>query len=107
MIFAIDSVLKTIPWTYKIKYLKVEKIIESFKKKRFLWPTHNLFGLCLDSFNISAKPWRTFSCDFFLTSWKSPWKVDEENFVFNKVKALKPTTIKLFQKRSTADLVIS
>ena len=89
MIFAIDSVLKTIPWTYKIKYLKVEKIIESFKKKRFLWP------------------WRTFSCDFLLTSWKSPWKVDEENFVFNKVKALKPTTIKLFQKRSIADLVIS
>ena len=32
-IFAIDSVLKTYPWTYKIKDSNGEKIIESFMKK--------------------------------------------------------------------------
>ena len=32
-IFIIDSVLKTYPWTYKIKDLKGEKIIGSFYEK--------------------------------------------------------------------------
>ena len=32
-IFIIDSVLKTNPWTYKIKYLNGEKIIGSFDEK--------------------------------------------------------------------------
>ena len=32
-IFIIDSVLKTYPWTYKIKDLKGEKIIGSFDEK--------------------------------------------------------------------------
>ena len=36
-IFIIDSVLKTIPWTYKLKDLNWQKIIESFyEKKMFL-----------------------------------------------------------------------
>lgn len=35
-VFVIDSVLTTNPWTYKIKYLNVETIIESFYKKEFL-----------------------------------------------------------------------
>ena len=32
-IFIIDSVLKTDPWTYKIKYLNGEKIIGSYFEK--------------------------------------------------------------------------
>ena len=35
-IFSIDSVLKTNPWTYKIKGLNKEKIIGSFHEKEFL-----------------------------------------------------------------------
>ena len=35
-IFIIDSVLKTNPWTYKIKSLNREKIIESFYEKELL-----------------------------------------------------------------------
>ena len=35
-IFIIDSVLKTNPWTYKIKDLNGEKIIESFHEKELL-----------------------------------------------------------------------
>ena len=35
-IFIIDSVLKTNSWTYKIKYLKGEKIIISFYEKELL-----------------------------------------------------------------------
>ena len=35
-IFVIESVLKTNPWVYKIKYLKREKIIGSFLKKRIV-----------------------------------------------------------------------
>ena len=36
-IFVIDFVLKTNPWTYKIKDLKEEKIIESFQEKKLLF----------------------------------------------------------------------
>ena len=36
-IFIIDSVLKTNPWTSKIKYLNGEKIIGSFYEKEVLW----------------------------------------------------------------------
>ena len=36
-IFIIDSVLKTNPWTYKIKDLNREKIIGSFYEKELLW----------------------------------------------------------------------
>ena len=36
VIFVIDSVLKTNPWTYKIKDLNVEKIIGSFYEKELL-----------------------------------------------------------------------
>ena len=36
MILIIDSVLKTNPWTYKIKDLKGEKIIGSFYEKELL-----------------------------------------------------------------------
>ena len=35
-IFVIDSVLKTNPWTYKVKDLKGEKIIGSFFEKELL-----------------------------------------------------------------------
>ena len=35
-IFVIDSVLKTNPWMYQIKYLNGEKIIESFYEKELL-----------------------------------------------------------------------
>ena len=35
-IFAIDSVLKTNPWKYKIKNLNGEKIISSFLRKIFV-----------------------------------------------------------------------
>ena len=35
-IFIIDSVLKTNPWTYKIKDLNGEKIIGSFYEKKLL-----------------------------------------------------------------------
>ena len=35
-IFVIDSVLKTNPWTYKLKDLNVEKIIGSFYEKDLL-----------------------------------------------------------------------
>ena len=35
-IFIIDSVLKTNPWTYKIKDLNVEEIIDSFYEKELL-----------------------------------------------------------------------
>ena len=35
-IFIIDSVLKTNPWTYKLKDLNVEKIIGSFYEKELL-----------------------------------------------------------------------
>ena len=35
-IFVINSVLKTSPWTYKIKDLNREKIIQSFYEKRLL-----------------------------------------------------------------------
>ena len=35
-IFIVDSVLKTNPWTYKIKDLNGEKIIESFDEKELL-----------------------------------------------------------------------
>ena len=35
-IFIIDSVLKTNPWTYKLKDLNGEKIIGSFYEKEFL-----------------------------------------------------------------------
>ena len=35
-IFIIDSVLKTNPWTYKIKHLNGEKIIGSFYEKKLL-----------------------------------------------------------------------
>ena len=35
-IFVIDSVLKTNPWTYKIKDLSREKIIGSFYEKRIV-----------------------------------------------------------------------
>ena len=35
-IFIIDSVLKTNPWAYKIKYLNDEKIVESFYQKELL-----------------------------------------------------------------------
>ena len=34
--FITDSVLKTNPWTYKIKDLNGEKIIESFYEKELL-----------------------------------------------------------------------
>ena len=44
MILIIDSVLKTNPWTYKIKDLKGEKIIGSFYEKellrRILWTSY-------------------------------------------------------------------
>ena len=44
MILIIDSVLKTNPWTYKIKDLKGEKIIGSFYEKellrRILWRSY-------------------------------------------------------------------
>ena len=36
-IFIIDSVLKTYPWTYKIKDLNGEKIIGSFYEKELSW----------------------------------------------------------------------
>ena len=36
VISVIDSVLKTNPWTYKIKDLNVEKIIGSFCEKELL-----------------------------------------------------------------------
>ena len=36
-IFIIDSVLKTNPWTYKIKDLNREIIIGSFYEKELLW----------------------------------------------------------------------
>ena len=36
-IFIIDSVLKTNPWTYKIKDLNGEKIIGKFYWKELLW----------------------------------------------------------------------
>ena len=36
-IFIINSVLKTNPWTYKIKDLNREKIIGSFYEKELLW----------------------------------------------------------------------
>ena len=35
-IFTINSLLKTNPWTYKIKYLNREKIIGSFHEKELL-----------------------------------------------------------------------
>ena len=35
-IFVIDSVLKTNPWTYKIKDFNEEKIIERFNEKQLL-----------------------------------------------------------------------
>ena len=35
-IFIIDSVLKSNPWTYKIKYLNREKTIGSFYEKELL-----------------------------------------------------------------------
>ena len=34
--FIIDSVLKTNTWTHKLKYLREEKIIESFYEKELL-----------------------------------------------------------------------
>ena len=39
-IFIIDSVLKTNPWTYKIKDLNGEKIIGSFYGKEFSYYRH-------------------------------------------------------------------
>ena len=36
-IFIIDSVLKANPWTYRIKDLNGEKIIERFYVKELLW----------------------------------------------------------------------
>ena len=36
-IFIIDSILKANPWTYRIKDLNGEKIIESFYEKELLW----------------------------------------------------------------------
>ena len=39
-IFIINTVLKTNPWTYKIKDVKEEKIIENFLWKRY-WVNYN------------------------------------------------------------------
>ena len=36
-IFSISPVLKTTPWTYKIKHLNREKMIGSFYEKKLLW----------------------------------------------------------------------
>ena len=35
-IFIINSILKAIPWTYKLKHLSVEKVIGSFYEKELL-----------------------------------------------------------------------